>query len=231
MKDSNIYTLMQKSQYRNGTSNHLEHNENPDYWSILLGDLKDKDQWAGKTALDFACGKGRNVTNMLSLCDWHRVDGVDISVGNIEYCKNSYQGQKSNWYLNNGIDVSCLQDNKYDFVMSTIALQHIPVYEIRKNIISGILNCLKPNGVFSFQMGFGQGLLDPSGLNRPRSAYYDNAYTANGTNSSHDVRVQSEEEIVEDLQNIGFVEIETHIRNSFSDTGHPNWIYVKCRNK
>ena len=37
----NRYTKMQKSQYKNGTSNHEEHNENPDYWDILLGELKD----------------------------------------------------------------------------------------------------------------------------------------------------------------------------------------------
>ena len=72
--ENNNYTQMQKSSYNMGTSNHLEHNDNPDYWDILLGDLKDKNKWKNKKALDFACGKGRNVINMLSLCDWERVD-------------------------------------------------------------------------------------------------------------------------------------------------------------
>ena len=88
VSNDNKYTSMQKGQYHYGTSNHLEHNNNPHYWDILLGDLKDKEKWDGGTALDFACGKGRNVTNMLSLCDWSRVDGVDISIGNIEFNKS-----------------------------------------------------------------------------------------------------------------------------------------------
>ena len=43
--ENNNYTQMQKSSYNVGTSNHLEHNDNPDYWDILLGDLKDKNKW------------------------------------------------------------------------------------------------------------------------------------------------------------------------------------------
>ena len=229
MKKSNIYTLMQKNQYAKGTSNHLEHNSNPDYWDVLLSDLKNKEPWRGQAALDFACGKGRNVSNMLTLCDWARVDGVDISTGNIDYCKNAYPDQNSQWYVNNGIDVSCLKDNEYNFIMSTIALQHIPVYEIRRNLVSDLLRCLRPNGLFSFQMGFGPEVSrNPS---RRMSAYYDNCYTASGTNSTHDVRVQTEEEIIEDMKGIGFVSVETVVRDSFSDMGHPKWIYIKCRKK
>ena len=77
-KDNN-YTAMQKNQYSSGTTNHPEHNDNPNYWDILLSDLTDSDKWSGKNALDFASGKGRNVSNMLSTCNWNRVDGVDIS--------------------------------------------------------------------------------------------------------------------------------------------------------
>lgn len=215
---------MQKSVYSGGTSNHEEHNQNIDYWDILLGDLKEKDQWDGKVALDFACGKGRNVTNMLSLCTWSRVDGVDLSEKNIQYCKSRYN-QNSNWYVNNGVDVSVLPSNEYDFVMSTIALQHIPVYDIRKSLITDLLRTMKSGGLFSFQMGYGKDLNSQLG---PRSAYFDNVYKANGTNSTYDVRVQNEAEVIEDLINIGFSNITTYIKNSFSDHGHPQWIYVKA---
>lgn len=227
VSDSNQYTNMQKVQYSGGTSNHLEHNDNTDYWDILLSDLKNREKWIGKVGLDFACGKGRNVTNMLSLSEWDRVDGVDISERNIKYCTKSYEGQNSNWYCNNGVDVSDLKDNEYDFIMSTIALQHIPVYDIRKSLITDLLRTLKPNGLFSFQMGFGK-TLDNDKWNRPKCGYYDNKYNAVGTNSKHDVRVQSENEIIEDLTQIGFTNIETTIRTSFSDDGHPQWIYVKA---
>jgi len=221
----NKYTGMQKHQYAEGTNNHENHNANPDYWNILLGDLKDKEKWNGKTALDFACGKGRNVTNMFNLCDWDRVDGIDISIKNIEYNKNEYSSQSSNWYCNNGVDVSDLKDNEYDFIMSTIALQHISVYDIRKSLITDLLRTLKPGGLFSFQMGYGNGLESPIG---PRVSYYENYYDAPGTNSVCDVRVQNEEEIIKDLNEIGFVNVTTCVRESYSDSGHSHWIYIKA---
>ena len=231
MDSNNKYTRMQKEHYDVGTSNHEEHNENSDYWNILLSDVKDNEYWKGKRGLDFACGKGRNVISMYGLCLWDRVDGVDLSQGNIDFCKTTYQGYNSNWYCNNGTDVSELESNYYDFIMSTIALQHIPVYDIRKSLITDLLRTLKSGGLFSFQMGYGSDLHDPMGVNRPRSAYFDNAWDASGTNSSHDVRVQSEKEIVDDLLNIGYVNISTKVKKSFSDAGHTHWIYVKAYKK
>jgi ubiquinone/menaquinone biosynthesis C-methylase UbiE len=225
VSNNNQYTNMQKQVYAGGTTNHPEHNLNPDYWNILLGDLADKEKWNGKVALDFACGKGRNVTNMFNLCDWERVDGIDISQENIRANKVEYNGQKSNWYCNNGVDVSELKDNEYDFIMSTIALQHIPVYDIRKSLISDLFRTLKSGGLFSFQMGFGSDLESPLG---PRVSYFENYYEAKGTNSVCDVRIQNEETILKDLASIGFVNLSSQIRDSFSDSGHPKWIYVKC---
>jgi len=225
MEQNNKYTQMQKNQYNSGTSNHEEHNSNQDYWDILLGDLKDTTKWNNKIGLDFACGKGRNITNMLSLCNWNRVDGVDISSGNIEYNIRTYSGQNSNWYCNNGVDVADLKDNEYDFIMSTIALQHIPVYDIRKSLIADLLRILKPGGVFSFQMGYGNDLSSPVGS---ISRYHENSYDAQGTNSAHDVRIFNEEEVIYDLEKIGYINITTQVRNSHSDIVHPQWIFVKA---
>ena len=215
---------MQKSAYAGGTSNHEEHNTYPDYWNILLGDLQTKEKWDGRVALDFACGKGRNVTNMFNLCDWARVDGIDISERNISQNKSDYTNQNSNWYCNNGIDVSDLKDNEYDFIMSTIALQHIPVYDIRKSLITDLLRTLKSGGLFSFQMGYGKEILSTEN----RIPYFENHYDANGTNSVCDVRVQNIEDIIKDLQEIGYTNVTTEVRESYSDNGHPEWIYVKA---
>ncbi len=226
MNSNNRYTHMQKQFYMGGTTNHIEHNANPDYWDILLGDLKDGEKFKGKKALDFACGKGRNVTNLLSLCEWERVDGVDISKTNIEFCNEEYSDQKSKWFINNGVDVACIEEEEYDFIMSTIALQHIPVYSIRRSLIADLLRTLKPGGIFCFQMGYGLDLQDP--LGRPRSSYYEEIFEAHSTNSDHDVRVQNTKEICDDLIAIGFINITTTIRDAFSDAGHPSWIYIRC---
>ena len=226
IEHNNTLTIMQKKEYLNGTTNHENHNLNLDYWDILLSDLKNCEKWNGKCALDFACGKGRNVTNIHNLCDWEQVDGVDISQSNISYCIENYKQYSSNWYCNNGVDLSEIESEKYDFIMSTIALQRIPVYEIRRNILEEIFRVLKSGGLFSFQMGYGTGLSDKH--DRPRSYYYENVYQASKTNSEYDVRIQNEKEVIEDLENIGFKEITTQIRPSFSDDGHPEWIYIKC---
>ena len=48
MEIDNKYTLMQKSAYSGGTSNHLEHNNNSKYWNILLSDLSDYEAWENR---------------------------------------------------------------------------------------------------------------------------------------------------------------------------------------
>jgi hypothetical protein len=74
-------------------------------------------------------------------------------------------------------------------------------------------------------MGYGDGLDSELG---PRSSYFENSYDARGTNSTHDVRVQNEEDVIKDLTEIGFENITTEIKQSYSDSGHPQWIYIKA---
>lgn len=218
------YSKMQTRFYKSGTSDHLEHNENRDYWEILLESVNES-YFRGARALDFACGKGRNVKNLLSLAQWEHVDGSDLSEANINYCRANFKSP-SRFYVANGQDTGVPDSNYYDFVMTTISLQHIPVYDIRRSILLDILRVLKPGGRFSFQMGFGPDLSDS--LGRPRSGYFENSVSAKSTNGDHDVRVTSVNELETDLRNIGFTEIQSVVRDSFSDMGHPNWIYVHC---
>jgi SAM-dependent methyltransferase len=223
---SNIqqYIQMLNNAYYDGTNNHPEHNANPLYWDVLLADLKtNTSYWEEKTALDFGCGKGRNVTNMKSLVKFKRVDGVDISENNVQYCRNSQPD--SNFYKNNGQDLSPLKNDEYDFVMSTIVFQHICVHELRFNLKKEIYRVMRDGGVFSFQMGYGD--MKHMGHTKPRG-YYENAYDAQNTNGSHDVRVTDPTQLIDDLTIIGFKNITYQIVQSYLDGGHLNWIYVRC---
>jgi SAM-dependent methyltransferase len=221
---SRKFSKMQAKFYKLGTSDHLEHNSNPDYWEILLSDVNGEN-YDGRRALDFACGKGRNINNLLSLADWDSVDGSDLSPSNIEYCKQAFP-YGSSFFLTSGSDSGTKNDQYYDLVMTTISLQHIPVYEIRRLLLEDIFRILKPGGRFSFQMGFGADLSDSMG--RPRSGYFENSYHAKSTNGDHDVRVTSVAEIENDLTGIGFTKVSSQVRESYSDAGHPKWIYIHC---
>jgi SAM-dependent methyltransferase len=226
MENLNYYLNMLNEVYNMGTNNHPEHNPNPKYWDMLLGSIKFfPEKWDSKKALDFGCGKGRNVTNMLSLANWDRVDGIDVSNTNVDFCKATYINQRSNFFKNNGHDLSDLKDNDYDFVMSTIVFQHICVHELRYNLKKEIHRVLNSGGEFSFQMGFGP--LDWYGNTNHRS-YFENGYYASNSNGSNDVRVSDPEELINDLKKIGFKDITYSIEEPWCDGGHPAWIYVKC---
>lgn len=218
---------MQKDVYKDGTSNHEEHNSNPWYWSMLLRPLiVDPTRFNHSAALDFGCGKGRNCVNIGQIINFDRIDGVDLSQANIDHCKKNYP--MFGWYTNNGVDLQNLSDDTYDFVLSTITLQHIPVHEIRFNLIKEIFRVMKNDAVFSFQMGFDEDFDDN---NRPSTAnigFLDNFYDAAGTNSDCDVRIeQTDLDLLKnDLELIGFKHISMAISPSWSDHVHPRWLYV-----
>lgn len=134
------YNLRQRLLYFNGTNNHDVHNNNPDYWDILLQPLRDHpERYRDSLALDFGCGRGRNIFNLISFGLFERVDGVDISHSNIDYLRRNYSYLNSNFYKNNGLDLNFIESNQYEFIMSTIVLQHIPVFEIRDSILRELL--------------------------------------------------------------------------------------------
>lgn len=220
------YNIRQKLAYLPGTSNHEVHNDNPDYWNILLSPLTlDPEKYRDKLALDFGGGKGRNIMNIESFGLFRRIDGVDISQSNINYLKNNYSYLKSKFIINNGLDLNMVPSEEYDFIMSTIVFQHIPVYKIRDSLLKEIFRVLRPNGVFTFQMGYGR---KPDSNLDKISLYYDNAFSAKGTNGSHDVRVTNTEDVINHLIEIGFEQIKYKICDSWHDNQHPRWIYIKA---
>jgi SAM-dependent methyltransferase len=114
--------------------------------------------------LDFCCGKGRNVRNLARLADWGSVDGVDISIANTTHCKKDFSDRaiingltcSHNFYLSSGVDAGKAPLGIYHFVTSTIVLQHIPVYTIRKRLLSSIRDLLAPGDKLALQMGLGK---------------------------------------------------------------------------
>jgi ubiquinone/menaquinone biosynthesis C-methylase UbiE len=223
------YTMMQKSWYENETEsmkieNHKNHNDNDDYWNILLKPLNNGN-WSEKLVLDFGCGCGRNVQNILNKFTVLEVHGCDISSNNIKYCIENTEeitNGKTNFKFitTDGQSLQPLNSNTYDMIMSTITLQHICVYSIRRMILEDMFRCLKPGGLISLQMGFGPG-------HSKTSEYFEDAVHASSTNSGYDVRVDDPSQIKKDMDEIGFTNFTYIISNPWSDS-HNQWIYFKA---
>jgi ubiquinone/menaquinone biosynthesis C-methylase UbiE len=228
----NKYTKMQLSHYNSDAENWSEENRDP-----VVGSFDAHNNWAeyenlfvrlenesDLIGLDFACGPGRNIVKYNDR--FKRLDGVDISPINIEKARSytSKQGIQTNLFVSNGVDLDIIQTDTYDFVMSTIALQHICVHEIRYKIMEDVYRVLKTDGVFTAQMGYGS----PSPMT---VGYYENYYDAIGTNRQCDVCIENPNQLKTDLYKIGFVDFEHIIGKVGPGDCHPNWIYFSVLKK
>jgi len=231
---NNKYTQMQLNTYNDLASRWSMSNKNPvvgsydahnnwkDY-DLLFENIEHKQD---KIALDFATGPGRNIIKYSSL--FKRVDGVDISPINIKNAKqnialNNIEVPKL--YVSNGVDLSMIDTETYDIVFSTIALQHICVYDIRKKIFEEIFRILKSGGVFTAQMGYGY----PNQSAKQTVGYYENDYEARGTNGARDVRIENTDQIKGDFDAIGFREFSYTITQTGPGDKHPNWIFFNAK--
>jgi len=169
----------------------------------IKGDLRLPifEDFSDKIALDFACGPGRMVKRMSRL--FKRVDGVDIAPRLIEEARANCPG--SNFYVTSGDDLGDAPENTYDFVYSTIAMQHIAVHSVRMNILKNIRNVLKEGGCFTIQMAFSKyypysRTMADNNLNddlrvilklreEKHASWLDNKVNANCTNSGCDVAI------------------------------------------
>ena len=71
--------IFQKDSHKMIEINHYNHNIEPNFWNIMLGDLKNNQKFIGKSCFEYGCGAGRNLVNMTVMGGFHRADGIDIS--------------------------------------------------------------------------------------------------------------------------------------------------------
>jgi ubiquinone/menaquinone biosynthesis C-methylase UbiE len=227
---NNRYTKMQLNQYNELANQWSEENRDP-----VVGTFDLHNQWTDyeilferikiakeKVVLDFGCGPGRNIVRYKGI--FKRMDGVDISPVNIEKAKlYAFKNGiiNNNFYTNNGVDLSEINSDEYDVVMSTITLQHICVYEIRKNLFKEFHRVLKDGGIFTAQMGYGF----PSPMT---VGYYENYYDAQISNRGCDVCIQSAKQLEDDLLEIGFKDFQYKITQVGPGDCHPNWIFFSA---
>ena len=227
----NKYTQLQVEIYDNLASKWTEENRDPvvgsfdahNNWTdyeLLFRNIKNQSELIG---LDFACGPGRNLVKYGFR--FKRLDGIDISPINIEKAKYyvNQNGLNPNLFVSTGVDIDVVPSNTYDFVMSTIALQHICVYDIRYSIMKDIHRVLKEGGVFTAQMGYGSKTPYKNSVD-----YYENYYDANDTNGGCDTRVEDSNQLKNDLEKIGFKNFNFEIRPVGPGDAHTNWIFFNA---
>jgi len=201
------YLSMQRSWYENGAKNSIFDSQNK--IDLIVGSYDKHNQWKDydeylmkyvdksfrkKIALDFGCGPGRNIVKYHQL--FKRIDGCDIAPENIENCKKNLRLNNlliPNLYVTKGDDLGNASEDFYDFIFSTITLQHICVHKIRSSIFRYMFKSLKSGGRISIQMGFGKG--------KPNAVeYYRNEYSAKVTNGKCDTMIENASFVKKDLE-------------------------------
>ena len=202
------------------------HNNYPEYMRILKRLPLD----GTLLALEYGCGPGRNIANW-SKC-FRRIDGVDISEGNLLNAKTYLSGaisadKQPQLFLTTGQDVGRAPQGAYDFAFSVICLQHICVYDIRKRILTSLYQALRPGGRIAIQLAFN------SAKNPGPNAvpYYANVFDAGVTNGMCDCVVSDPEQVRSDFSEIGFVEFEAEVCPVIKEVSgvHPEWIFCRGR--
>jgi len=103
-----------------------------------------------KYALDFGCGVGR-LTKALAL-HFDRVCGVDISTAMIQHaCDYQGSGGRLEYLVNETGDLRQFSGGQFDFIYSSITLQHMPA-RFARQYIAEFLRVLNPDGLLLFQL-------------------------------------------------------------------------------
>ncbi len=103
-----------------------------------------------RRALDFGCGPGR-LTQALA-AHFEQVDGVDISRSMIALAERLNQRPgRCRYHLNETDDLRRFADQTFDFVYSSITLQHVGPANAR-SYLKEFIRVLVPGGVLVFQL-------------------------------------------------------------------------------
>lgn len=194
-----------------------QHDEWSDYDRFLMR-FVDK-SFGNKLALDFGCGPGRNIVRYHHL--FRRIDGCDIAPENLENARTNLKFHgvpEPNLYVTSGNDLGAASSNSYDFIFSTICMQHICVHRIRYEIFSHMYRALRKGGRISIQMGFGNSASQTVG-------YFDNFTAAQSTNRGCDTRVEDADQLENDLYQLHFKEFDYWVRPVGPGDSHPYWIF------
>jgi 2-polyprenyl-3-methyl-5-hydroxy-6-metoxy-1,4-benzoquinol methylase len=106
-------------------------------------------QFGAGRALDFGCGVGR-LTQALA-ASFAEVHGVDISENMIEAARRLDPEERATYHVNGSADLALFPDEHFDFVYSSITLQHMEPWLMR-GYLREFARVLAPGGLMMFQL-------------------------------------------------------------------------------
>jgi SAM-dependent methyltransferase len=107
-----------------------------------------------RRALDFGCGAGR-LTQALA-ARFERCDGVDVSDAMVQLARSHNRfGARCVYHQNAAPDLSLFADGSFDFVYTTLVLQHM-VPRLSLGYVRELVRILEPGGLLVFQLPSGR---------------------------------------------------------------------------
>lgn len=192
-------------------------------------------------AIDFGCGPGRMVNRFTNKKWFRRVDGIDVSDYALDYARKTYTN--SNFFISSGIDVGDSPHDTYDFLYSTIAIQHISCWSIREKLYKHFSEILKKDAKLCLQLAYNPtykaGVWSPD---THHASYRDDYFDARGTNGHADMVINSNDldNLREDFEkhftdvSFTFAEVASLYQNLNGEYHAPywasHWIFVHATN-
>ncbi len=101
--------------------------------------------------LEIGCGAGRVTRALANL--FGEVHAVDVSGEMVARATRAVENLPgAHVYQNNGMDLSVIPGDNFDFAFSTIVFQHIPSREVIENYVREVSRLLRPGALFKFQV-------------------------------------------------------------------------------
>ena len=233
----NLYNVLSEKDIKKFCVGSFDEHEKYDYESKLLKYFSGKFE----RALDYGCGNGRMIKRFSKY--FKQVDGADIVRINLEYAKNYCKDliNSPKFYLTSGYDLNSINNLTYDFIYSTIVIQHIAPHSVRFAILKEFYRCLKEKGFLAFQMTFTNDIekhfkyVKDAKKIKPLTGiadWRDDALWPTTGNSKYDCIVDSKSihHLIADLNLIGFKDVKYNIEEiPHKGPVTDNFIFISAR--
>jgi ubiquinone/menaquinone biosynthesis C-methylase UbiE len=122
--------------------------------SFILNDMANicqgKDP-ADMRVLEIGCGAGRVTRALAGL--FGEVHAVDVSGEMVRFARDGVKEFSNAFiYQNNGMDLSVVPAEPFDFAFSCLVFQHIPSREVIQTYVNEVHRLLRPGALLKFQL-------------------------------------------------------------------------------